>query len=162
MKTIAREIADQRWKETLEASPEKARLWMEEMLHHQPSLDAFLFAADEHYSPSDERGVIFILGFAIWKIMLECHPVKKTVHRHELKTAQEINIRQMYELVEASEASFSESAGQMIQNHNQSPLLGLVLDELMKNHRPTNKPSDANLRLAMVHLKSVADCLDRA
>jgi hypothetical protein len=162
MKTISKENVDQSWKEAMEAPPEKAREWMEEMMHHQPSLDAFLFTADEHYSPSDERGVIFILGFIIWKIMSSHRNGSKTVHRHELKSAQEANIQKMYDLVESTEASFFESAAKMIQSHNQMPLLGHVIEALQKNHLETNKPADANLRLAMVYLKTVTDCLDRA
>ncbi len=161
MNTLSREIVNQGWNDSMQASPQTARLWMEEMLHQQPSLDAFLFTADEHFSPSDERGVIFILGFIIWRIMSQNRSRTKTIHRHELKAAQEANIRRMYELVEASESSFFEAAATMIKDHNQIPLLGLVIEELVRNHPQSFRPADANLRLAMVHLKTVADCLDR-
>ena len=70
METIHKNVIDQVWKETLAAPMDQALDWMDDICDHQPALETYLFSADEHYAPSEERGVIFVLGWFIWKLLL--------------------------------------------------------------------------------------------
>jgi len=161
MKTIARSQINEAWNIALAATPDQARTWMEDLMRQEPFIDAYLFTADEHYAPSEKRGLIFLLGFLIWRILSPQQPGPKRVSYHQLIAAQRENIRLMYELAESLGADFLDAANKMIQSHNQGPLLETVRDTLASIRSAATAPLDANLRLALVHLKTVADCLDR-
>jgi hypothetical protein len=160
MNTIAKSQINEAWNVALAASPQQARTWMEDLMRHEPFVEAYLFTADEHFAPSEKRGLIFLLGFLIWKTLSDQHHAPKRVSYQQLVAAQQENIRLMYELAEDMGADFLDAASKMIESHNQIPMLEMVRDTLASVHSSA-VPVDANLRLALVHLKTVTDCLDR-
>jgi hypothetical protein len=160
METITKGVIAETLRKVSEASTNQARLWMDEICEKQPSLEVYLFSADEHFSASDERGIIFMLGFLAWLAHVQCIPLK-LVTDAELGGAQEANVRLFYELQASSQFNFYSCADQIIKQHKQRPLLFLVLDTLMSCKEESDKMADANLRLAFLHLKTVIDCLDQ-
>lgn len=161
MQTLAREDIEKAWLECLKAPATDAKQWMEELMQEQPAIDAYLFSADEHFCPSDERGVVFLLGFFIYKMYIDRHQDLKPVDFTDLKEAEINNIQKLYELAEGAHFHFDEAMAKLEPNYRQMPLLNWLKEHLSSIHPGSDRWPDANFRLAVVHLKTVMDCLDQ-
>lgn len=158
METVQKQMVDAAWHGLLSAPANTARDWMDQLCQREPALESYLFSADEHYSPSDERGIIFLAGFLIWRLL--AGEKSKPLTDEALEKVQEQNVRHFYELDASSKHVFLEAARKLNAVSNQRPLIEFVLEILRHYFHDAPPAADANLRLALVHLKTVVDCLD--
>ena len=126
----------------------------------QPALDHYLFAADEHFAPSDSRGLIFLSGFLIWYVMSQHTKIRRQVARKELDSVQKANQDWIYELEAGASLTRSDLLDKLTETCRQKSLWKTVLAALMEESSIANDLKDANRRLALLHLKTVLDCLD--
>lgn len=126
----------------------------------QPALDHYLFAADEHFAPSDSRGLIFLSGFLIWYVMSQHTKIRRQVARKELDSVQKANQDWIYELEAGASLTRSDLLDKLTETCRQKSLWKTVLASLMEESSIANDLKDANRRLALLHLKTVLDCLD--
>jgi hypothetical protein len=126
----------------------------------QPALDHYLFSADEHFAPSDGRGLIFLTGFLIWHVMSQNSRIRRQVARKELDSMQKANQNWIYELEAGAHLTRCDLLAKLTENCRQKSLWKTVLITLMEESSIAIDLKDANRRLALLHLKTVLDCLD--
>ncbi len=157
---IAKAVVETIWHKAATATPQEARHWLEDLVQKQPALDHYLFAADEHFAPSDSRGLIFLTGFLIWQTMSHGSRIRRQVTAKDLETAQKSNRDWLYELEAGAHLTRCDLIEKLSDNSRQKPLWKSVLRTLMEESSIANNLQDASRRLALLHLKTVLDCLD--
>ena len=133
----------------------------ERMQQEQPFIMVYLLAADESMLDENKRGSLLMLGATIWQIMSGGGPPLRQVGDAELEAAEEANIRALEDLESGSEMTYTEAMQRLISNYNQMPLLGAVVEALMDGHTDEPDLAPEHLGLALIHLKTVIDCLDQ-
>jgi hypothetical protein len=161
MKTIRAAVIDEAWQHVNTSSPDQARSLAERMQQEQPFIMVYLLAAEESMLDETERGSLLMLGATIWQIMSASGPPLRQVGDTELETAEEANIRALEDLESDSEMASTEAMQRLIGNYNQMPLLGAVVEALMDGHTDEPDLAPEHLGLALIHLKTVIDCLDQ-
>jgi len=160
MKTIPAATVDEAWQRVNTSSPDQARSLAERMQQEQPFIMVYLLAAEESML-DEERGSLLMLGVTIWQIMSASGPPLRQVRDAELETAEEANIRALEHLDSGSERASMEAMGRLISAYNQMPLLGTVVEALMDGHADEPDLAPEHVGLALIHLKTVIDCLDQ-
>ena len=157
---IPKAVVDALWRKATTATPQEAHAWLEELMLRQPALDHYLFSADEHFAPSDSRGLIFLTGFLIWHVMSQNTKIRRQVARKDLDSVQKANQNWIYELEAGANLTRCDLLDKLTQTCRQKSLWKTVLATLMEESSIANDLKDANRRLALLHLKTVLDCLD--
>ena len=161
MRPIPREKVEAVWRQVIQAPPDKANVWLQEIEHAQPFLFTFLVALDEKCAPAPKKGFLALLGFIIWKVMTQADRVAGLVTSEALEAAEQANVHRLYELCQGPEPHFYDAIIKMLATSNQAPLWGAVVESLMAEKEADGSKDDDKLALALVHLKTVIDCLDR-
>jgi hypothetical protein len=102
-----------------------------------------------------------MLGAAVWQVMTEAGPPLRQVTDVELEAAEEANIRALEELEQDSEFAQRDAMSRLVADYNQMPLLGAVVEALMAGHEEAPELAPDHVGLALIHLKTVIDCLDQ-
>jgi hypothetical protein len=157
---IPKAVVDAVWRQAATATPQEARTWLEDLMQRQPALDHYLFAADEHYSPSDSRGLIFLTGFLIWQAMSQNSKIRRQVNPKDLEAAHKASQNWIYELEAGAHLTRCDLLERLSENCRQKALWKSVLATLMEESSIANDLQDSSRRLALLHLKTVLDCLD--
>jgi hypothetical protein len=161
MRPIPREMVETVWRQIIQAPPARANAWMLEIEQAQPFLLTFLVALDEKCAPDHKKGFLGLLGFIIWKVMTQGGQSVGLITPEALEAAEQTNVHRLYELCQGPEPHFYDVIIKMLASYNQAPLWGAVVESLMVEKETDTAQEDDKLALAMVHLKTVIDCLDR-
>lgn len=161
MTTIPQTAIDEVWQRLNESSPEQARALAARMQREQPFLLVYLLAADENLLGDEDRGALLMLGATIWEIMSHHQPRLRQVTDGEIEAAEAANLRALEEMDEGSEVECQQAIQRLMSGYNQMPLLGAVLEALMAGHEETPELAPGHVGPALLHLKTVIDCLDQ-
>ena len=160
MNTVSDKTIDRIWKRVTEATPENAQAMLNAMAKAQPFIFAYLMAVDETLFEDEQRGKLLLIGLVLWEVLRKEAP-GGIISIEEIESAEATNLGFLEQLEAGSEMDYLDGLHQLIANYNQMPLLGAVIDALMEGNETEPDLANENLGLAMVHLKSVIDCLDR-
>lgn len=149
------------WDRFTQASPEEAQALAQRMQSEQPYLMAYLLVADEEFMDEQDRGVLLMLGAWIWQVMSQGDKPLRMVRHDDLDRAEQANMRTLEELDQGPELAVKDAIHQLVTGYNQMPLLGAVLEALMAGHEEEPESAPDSLGLALLHLKTVIDCLDQ-
>ena len=161
MQTIPSSLIDQIWEHLNETPPEEVKVLFERMTAEQPILVGYLLAIEEDVLEKKQQGTLLFLGMVIWQIMSNGGAMLTEVTPEALEAAEDANIAFLERLDEDSEMNYMSAVTQMMDRYNQTPLLGAILDALMEGNEDTPELADDSMGLALVHLKTVIDCLDQ-
>ena len=159
MKTVPDKAVEKTWKRVTEASPEDAQTMMDQMAKAQPLIFAYLMAVDETLNDDSERGQLLLIGLFLWETLKKDAPAR-TILVEEIQAAEESNLKFLEGLEAGSEMDYMDAMHRLMSSYNQMPLLGTVIEALMEGDEEEPELANENLGLALVHLKSVIDCLD--
>jgi hypothetical protein len=161
VKTIPAHVIDEVWQSLSEATPEQSQALAARMQQEQPFIMVYLLAAEENLLDPDERGSLLMLGAIIWQVISSVRAPLRQASDADLEAAEEANIRALEQLDEASEMDYTEAVSRLISSYNQMPLLGAVLEALMSGHEEAPELAPEHIGMALIHLKTVIDCLDQ-
>lgn len=161
MKTILPAAIDEIWEGVNLSNPDQARALAERMQQEQPFIMVYLLAAEESMLDAQDRGTLLMLGATVWQIMSAGGPPLREVADTELEAAEEANIRALEEMETGSEMDYTEAMQRLISDYHQMPLLGAVVEALMEGHTEEPDLAPEHVGLALIHLKTVIDCLDQ-
>ncbi|MEK7686101.1 MAG: hypothetical protein AAB466_11830 [Verrucomicrobiota bacterium] len=161
MQTIPSSLIDKTWEHLNETPPEEVKVLFERMTAEQPILVGYLLAIEEDVLEKKQQGTLLFLGMVIWQIMSNGGAMLTEVTPEALEAAEDANIAFLERLDEDSEMNYMSAVTQMMDRYNQTPLLGAILDALMEGNEDTPELADDSMGLALVHLKTVIDCLDQ-
>ena len=159
MKTVPDKSVEKTWKRVTEASPEDAQEMMDQMARAQPFVFAYLMAVDETLNDDAERGQLLLIGLALWETLKKEAPAR-IIPVEEIQAAEESNLNFLQGLEAGSEMDYMDAMQHLMASYNQMPLLGTVIEALIGGDEEVPELAHENLGLALVHLKSVIDCLD--
>lgn len=160
MKTIPDKSIERTWKRVTEAAPEDAQAMLNRMARAQPFIFVYLMAVDETLFEEAERGQLMLIGLVLWEVLRKDAPAGP-VPIEEIEAAEAANLNFLENLEAGSEMDYMEGMQYLLSTYNQMPLLGAVIEALMEGNEEEPELANENLGLALVHLKSVIDCLDR-
>lgn len=160
MKTIPDKVIERTWNRVTEAAPEEAQRLLDGMAKAQPFIFAYLMAVDETLYEDEQRGQLLLIGLIVWEALRK-EASSEVVSIEDIQAAEAANLGFLEELEAGSEMDYMEGMQGLIKSYNQMPLLGAVVEALMEGNEEEPELANENLGLAMVHLKSVIDCLDR-
>jgi hypothetical protein len=160
MNTIPDRAIERTWKRVTEATQEDAQAMLDALAKAQPFIFAYLMAVDETLYEDEQRGQLLLIGLVLWEVLRKEAPTH-VIPIEDIQAAEESNLRFLEGLEAGSEMDYMEGMQQLISSYNQMPLLGAVVEALMEGNEEEPELANENLGLAMVHLKSVIDCLDR-
>jgi len=161
MKTIVTEQVNALWERISQASSEESARIAQRLQRKQPFIMVYLLASDEGLMEGQDRGRLMELGAFIHEIMYSANPKLRRVTGKKLEAAEDANLKFLEELDEGSEMGFIASMQKLMATYNQMPLLGAVLEALMEGHEEHPELAPENLGMALLHLKTVIDCLDQ-
>ena len=159
MKTVPDKFVEKTWKRVTEASPEDAQAMLDQMAKTQPFVFAYLMAVDETLNDDEQRGQLLLIGLAVWESLKKEAP-QRVIPVEEIQAAEELNLKFLEGLEAGSEMDYINAMHHLMSSYNQMPLLGSVIEALMEGDEEEPELANENLGLALVHLKSVIDCLD--
>ena len=142
------------------SEPEIQRI-AERMQTEQPYIMVYLLASEEQLTEDEEDGWLMSLGSVIFESMSGVNPKLRPVSGDELLAAEEKNLKLLERLEEGSEMGFMDAVESLSDTYNQMPLLGMILNALMADYADEPELAPENLGLALLHLKTVIDCLDQ-
>ena len=79
----------------------------------------------------------------------------------DLTTAETTNLKFLEEMEAGSEMDHMAGLQNLMATYNQVPLLSAVIEALMADSEEEPELASENIGLALLHLKSVLDCLDQ-
>lgn len=161
MQTIPANLINEAWQRLNESSELEARGLAERMQQEQPFIMVYLLAAEESMLDAKERGSLLMLGATVWQIMAQSGRSPRQVMDADLETAEAANIRALEDLEEDSEFAQRDAMQRLLTDYNQMPLLGAVVESLMAGHEDAPELAPEHIGLALIHLKTVIDCLDQ-
>ncbi len=161
MKTIPIEQVDAVWERMSEVTEAEARRLAQRTQDQQPYIMIYLLAMDENIMDEKDRGRLMELGAIIMEIMHAANPNLRQVTDKDLEAAEAANTRFLEEADEGSEMDYTSLVEGMVANYNQMPLLGAVIEALMCEHEENPELAPDNVGAALLHLKTVIDCLDQ-
>jgi hypothetical protein len=159
MKTIPDKAIEKIWKRVTEATPEDAQAMLDRMARAQPYAFAYLMAVDETLYDDEQRGQLLLIGLVLWEVLRK-DATDRVIAIDEIQAAEAANIKFLESLDAGSEMDYVNGMQDLVASYNQMPLLGAVMEALMEGNEEEPELADENLGLALVHLKSVIDCLD--
>ncbi len=161
MRTIPEETVEKTWARFSEASPEEIKQWFEQLGKEQPFIMAYVLAVEENLFPPDQRGTLLFLTLVCKEVLATVQPSLPLVSGEALEAAEEVNLRFLENLEAGPEMDLAGAVCNLVGTYNQMPLLGTVLEALMEGNEEEPELADENLGMALLHLKTVIDCLDR-
>ena len=161
MNTISGKIIDRTWKRTNEATEEEAQRLLDVMAKQQPFVVAYLMAVEETLMGAEERGQLILIGLILWQIVSAEKPDLQQITMDDLEAAETANLKFLEELEAGSEMDHMAGLQNLMTNYNQVPLLSVVVEALMGGNEEEPELANENIGLALLHLKSVLDCLDQ-
>jgi hypothetical protein len=161
MKTISGKIIDRTWKKINETTEEDAQQLMDGMAKQQPFIVAYLLAVEETMMSGEDRGQLMLIGLILWKIFAAENPELVTVSKDVLEAAEEANIKFLEELEAGSEMDHMRALQHLMSTYNQIEVLNAVIEALMSGHEDEPELAGEHIGLALLHLKTVVDCLDQ-
>ncbi len=161
MNTISGKIIDRTWKRINEATEEEGQRLLDEMAKQQPFVVAYLMAVEETLMGEEERGQLILIGLILWKILSEQKTGLRQITMDDLEAAENGNLKFLEGLEEGSEMDHLAGLQNLLATYNQVPLLSAVIESLMADHEEEPELANENIGLALLHLKSVLDCLDQ-
>jgi hypothetical protein len=161
MKTISGKIIDRTWKKINETTEEDAQQLMDGMAKQQPFIVAYLLAVEETMMSGEDRGQLMLIGLILWKIFSAENPELVTVSKDVLEAAEEANIKFLEELEAGSEMDHMRALQHLMSTYNQIEVLNAVIEALMSGHEDEPELAGEHIGLALLHLKTVVDCLDQ-
>ena len=161
MTTITDKTIERLWRRLNEAVPEDGQKVMEKMTAEQPFLIAYLLAIEETILAEHERGELLILGVFIWQSLSSVKSPLRQVAQEEIESVEARNLKFLEDLEAGSEIDYVNAMQQLTATYNQMPLLGAVIESVMSGHEEEPELAPDNLGLALLHLKTIIDCLDQ-
>lgn len=161
MTTIPDKTIERLWRRINEAAPEDGQKIMEKMTAEQPFLIAYLLAIEETILAEHERGELLLLGVFIWQSLSSVKSPLKQVTQEEIEIIEARNLKFLEDLEAGSEMDYVNAMQQLTSTYNQMPLLGAVIESIMSGHEEEPEMAPDNLGLALLHLKTIIDCLDQ-
>ncbi len=161
MNTISGKIIDRTWKRTNEATEEEGQRLLDVMVKQQPFVVAYLMAVEETLMGEEERGQLILIGLILWQIVSGEKPDLRQITMDDLEAAETANLKFLEELEAGSEMDHMAGLQNLMTNYNQVPLLSVVVEALMGGNEEEPELANENIGLALLHLKSVLDCLDQ-
>ena len=161
MTTITDKTIERLWRRLNEAVPEDGQKVMGKMTAEQPFLIAYLLAIEETILAEHERGELLILGVFIWQSLSSVKSPLRQVTQEEIESVEARNLKFLEDLEAGSEMDYVNSMQQLTSTYNQMPLLGAVIESIMSGHEEEPDLAPDNLGLALLHLKTIIDCLDQ-
>ena len=161
MKTISGKIIDRTWQRINDAAEEDAQRLLDVMAKSQPFLVAYLLAVEETLMAEEERGQLILIGLILWEIIVAEHPRLRTVTMDDLEAAEKANVKFLEDLEAGSEMDHMAALQNLMTTYNQVDLLNAVIEALMAGNEEEPELAGEHVGLALLHLKSVLDCLDQ-
>ncbi|MBK8000270.1 MAG: hypothetical protein IPK15_16500 [Verrucomicrobia bacterium] len=161
MNTISGKIIDRTWKQINEATEEEGQRLLDVMAKQQPFVVAYLMAVEETLMGEEERGQLILIGLILWKILSEQKTDLRQINMDDLEAAETANLKFLEELEDGSEMDHMAGLQNLLATYNQVPLLSAVIESLMADNEEEPEMANENMGLALLHLKSVLDCLDQ-
>jgi len=161
MKTISGKIIDRTWKRTNEATAEEGQRLLDVMAGQQPFVVAYLMAVEETLMGEEERGQLILIGLILWQIISAEKPDLRQITMEDLEAAETENLKFLEELEAGSEMDHMAGLQHLLASYNQVPLFTVVIEALMADSEEEPELASENVGLALLHLKSVLDCLDQ-
>jgi len=161
MKTISGKTIDRTWKRINEATEEEAQRLMDAMAKQQPCIVAYLLAVEETLMGDQERGQLTLIGLILWEILSGETPGLRQITMDDLEAAEEANVKFLEELEAGSEMDHMSALQNLMTTYNQVALLNAIIESLMAGHEEEPELAGEHIGLALLHLKTVLDCLDQ-
>ena len=161
MNTISGKIIDRTWKRTNEATDEEGQRLLDVMAKQQPFVVAYLMAVEETLMGEEERGQLILIGLILWQIVSAEKPDLRQITMDDLEAAETRNLKFLEEMEAGSEMDHMAGLQNLLATYNQVPLFTVVIEALMGGNEDEHELAGENIGLALLHLKSVLDCLDQ-
>ena len=161
MNTISGKIIDRTWKRTNEATEEEGQRLLDVMAKQQPFVVAYLMAVEETLMGEEERGQLILIGLILWQIVSTEKPDLRPITMDDLEAAETRNLKFLEEMEAGSEMDHMAGLQNLLATYNQVPLFTVVIEALMGGNEEEPELVGENIGLALLHLKSVLDCLDQ-
>ncbi len=161
MNTISGKIIDRTWKRTNEATEEEGQRLLDVMAKQQPFVVAYLMAVEETLMGEEERGQLILIGLILWQIVSAEKPDLRQITMDDLEAAETRNLKFLEEMEAGSEMDHMAGLQNLLATYNQVPLFTVVIEALMGGNEDEPELAGENIGLALLHLKSVLDCLDQ-
>jgi len=161
MKTISGKTIGRTWKRINEATEEEAQCLMDAMAKQQPFIVAYLLAVEETLMGDQERGQLTLIGLILWEILSGETPRLRQITMGDLEAAEEANVKFLEELEAGSEMDHMSALQNLMTTYNQVALLNAIIESLMAGHEEEPELAGEHIGLALLHLKTVLDCLDQ-
>ena len=161
MNTISGKIIDRTWKRTNEATEEEGQRLLDVMAKQQPFVVAYLMAVEETLMGEEERGQLILIGLILWQIVSAEKPDLRQITMDDLEAAETHNLKFLEEMDAGSEMDHMAGLQNLLATYNQVPLFTVVIEALMGGDEENPELAGENIGLALLHLKSVLDCLDQ-
>ena len=161
MNTISGKIIDRTWKRTNEATEEEGQRLLDVMARQQPFVVAYLMAVEETLMGEEERGQLILIGLILWQIVSAEKPDLRPITMDDLEAAETRNLKFLEEMEAGSEMDHMAGLQNLLATYNQVPLFTVVIEALMGGNEDEPELAGENIGLALLHLKSVLDCLDQ-
>ena len=161
MTTVSKEIIDQTWNRVTRILPENVQPFIDRLMQEQPFIATYLLAVEQSEMANEDRGTLMLIGVIILEAMSSVNPALRIVNGEDLDAAEAANFEHLEKLGDDSEMNFLPSVAQMLASYNQTPLLGSVIEALMEGNEEEPDLAGDNVGLALLHLKTVIDCLDQ-
>ena len=161
MRTIPVETVERVWDQLEQVSREEASQLANRMREQQPALMVYLLAGEEALDTGEESGWLIYLGAVIFEIIASQQVDLRPVSPEEVMAAEEANVLLLEDLEEGSEMGFTDAVKSLLVTYNQMPLLSALLEALMSPHEDNPELAPDHIGMALIHLKTVIDCLDQ-
>lgn len=161
MNTISGKIIDRTWKQINEATEEEGQRLLDVMARQQPFVVAYVMAVEETLMGEQERGQLILISLILWKILSEQKSDLRQITMGDLEAAETANLKFLEELEDGSEMDHMAGLQNLLATYNQVPLLSAVIESLMADNEEEPELANENMGMALLHLKSVLDCLDQ-
>ena len=161
MRTIPENSIDPIWTRLNESPPDEIRQKFEKLGKAQPFIVAYMLAVEETLMAEGDRGNLLFLTLIIHEIMSAARPRLQQITGEVLESAESANTQFLENLEAGSEIGYIDALSKLVATYNQMPLLGAVLEALMAGNEEEPELADENLGMALIHLKTVIDCLDQ-
>lgn len=143
------------------ASEPEVQSIAERMQRLQPYIMVYLLAGEESHGQAEDAGWLLSLGGIIVEAMTAAHPCMRQVTGDDLLAAEQANVSLLEDLDAGSEFGFARMVEKLHSTYNQMPLLGVILNSLMAGYEDEPELAPNTVGLALLHLKTVIDCLDQ-
>ncbi len=160
MLTIQQPLVEATWERLNNLDQPATERLVERFNRDQPFLTAYLLAGEEEHSAEEERGQLLFLGLFVYETFRAAGRSAKQVAGDTITAAEEANVSMLSRLEADSEAAFQDAAANLMNNHNQMPLYGVVMEICFAGNEDTpDLVSDSSV-MYLQYLKVMIDCLD--